>query len=437
MSVRSKLFPLLGVALVGAAFWFWQQRGHGPGSTIPAALVSRGEFRQTVTESGEIEATRAMTVSSPRVGDWGTRPQITWLADEGTQVGKGDVIARFDPSGIEKVIFQKRADLQIKEANLARTKATQRANAADMQAAVQNTQASFELARLALDELQFEADVRKREGELRFAQARNDLERSRAKIESQRVIDAEELRRIELELGQARAELEKAEEDMASLQVKAPADGLIVYERNWNTGNKFQVGDTPWPGQAIIGLPDLSEMRVKTQVNEIDISKLELKLPVGIRLDAFDGPRFRGKVSDIATLGHDKDDGSEVKVFEVHVLIDTTASILKPGMTASCEIIVQELSDTLSIPLDAVFADGEQPIVYVEAGGGWRKQPVELGLRSSDRVVVVSGLEEGARVALVDPAAASSIQGAQLEELAQPKAGSPHSRRQTRRIIVN
>ncbi len=437
MSLRSKVFSLLGAVLAVIALWFWLQRGQGPRDTIPTALVTRGPFRQTVTESGEVEATRAMSVSSPRVGDWGTRPQITWLADEGTQVAKGDVIARFDPSGIEKIIFQKRADLQIKEANLARTQATQKANAADMQAALQNTEASFELARLALDELQFEADVRKREGELRFAQARNDLERSRAKIKSQQVIDAEELRRIKLELDQARAELEKAEEDMASLEVKAPADGLIVYERNWSTNNKFQVGDTPWPGQPIIALPDLSEMRVKTQVNEIDISKLKRDLPVEIRLDAFDGPVFRGTVSDIATLGHTKEDGSDVKVFEVHVLIDTTAEILKPGMTASCEIIVQEFSDTLSIPLDAVFPEGDQTIVYVAHGGGWKKRVVELGIRASDRVVVASGLEEGARVALVNPATAHSIQGAKLEDLSRSAPEESHSRTQQVRYLID
>lgn len=437
MLARTKgLIAIAALALILVSGFSW--RGlRVTRQPIPSASVIRGAFVQSVVESGEIEATSSMTISSPRVGDWGTRPQITWLADEGTQVKEGDVIARFDPSGIEKVIFQKRAEQQIKHATLTRTEASQRATTAELQAALLNTEASFELAKLALEQLRFEAEVRRREGELRFTQAQNDLQRAKTKIESQAIIHEEEFKQLRLELDQARAELEKAEEDMASLEVRAPAEGLVVFERNWNTGNKFQVGDTPWPGQAIIGLPDLSEMRVKIEINEIDVSKLELGQPAEIRLDAFAGPVFGGRVTDIATLGRSKEDGSDVKVFEVNVLIDTTAAILKPGMTASCEIRVSEVDDTLSIPIDAVFTQGEQTIVHRAEGSGWEQVPVELGIRSDERVVLAAGLEEGDEVALIDPNNTAALTGAQLEELASQPKSSKGSSRSMRRVIVN
>ncbi|MAE70087.1 MAG: hypothetical protein CME06_06420 [Gemmatimonadetes bacterium] len=420
----------LAVVFLGAV----SLRGSGSGADgrTPTAEVEHGPFVVGISESGEIEATSSMTISSPRVGDWGSRPQITWLAEEGTQVAKGDVIARFDPSGLEKHMFQTEAELQIKEASLTRSKASQAATTAELEASVLNSEASFELAKLALDQLQFEPEVKRREGELRFAQAENDLAQARAKVSSQRIIDTEELRRVELEKEQASAELEKARQDRAALDVRAPADGLIVYERNWNTGNKFQVGDTPWPGQAIIGLPDLSEVRVKTQVNEVDISKLEVGQAVRIRLDAFEGPVFPGTVSDVATLGRRKEDGSEVKVFDVNVLIDTTAAILKPGMTASCEIIVREIEDTLTIPIDAVFREGERMTVYRADGSKWRAVPVELGARNEDRVVVASGVGASDVVALIDPNAAEDLKSAKLDELSKEGADST-PRQSTRR----
>jgi len=418
-ALRSKaLIAILLLALVGAGAVSIRRSRGGAGGQLPTARVARGPFVVSITESGEVEATRSMTISSPRVGDWGSRPQITWLADEGSRAEQGDVIARFDPSGLEKHMIHTEAELEIKKASLTRAQASQAATAAELEAALRNTEASHELAKLALEQLQFEPDVRRREGELRFAQAENDLARSRAKIGSQRIIDAEERRRLELELDQARAELEKARQDRAALDVKAAAGGLIVYERNWNTGNKFQVGDTPWPGQAIIGLPDLSEVRVKTQVNEVDISKLAVGQEVRIRLDAFEGPVFPGTVSDVATLGRRKSEGSDVKVFEVNVLIDTTATILKPGMTASCEIVVSELEDTLTLPIDAVFREGEETLVHRAKGSGWDAIPVELGARSENHAVVVSGVEEGDALALIDPRAAQDMDSATLEELA-------------------
>ena len=422
-----RIIALVALAIVFAgALSLRRSRSNADGKT-PTANVKRGSFIVDISESGEIEATKSMTISSPRVGDWGSRPQITWLAEEGAQVAKGDVIARFDPSGLEKHMFQTEAELEIKEASLTRAKASQAATTAELEASVLNTEASHELAKLALDQLRFEPAVKRREGELRFAQAENNLAQARAKVSSQRIIDTEELRRIELEKEQASAELEKARQDRAALDVQAPADGLIVYERNWNTGNKFQVGDTPWPGQAIIGLPDLSEVRVKTQVNEVDISKLEVGQSVRIRLDAFERPVFPGTVSDVATLGRRKEDGSEVKVFDVNVLIDTTAAILKPGMTASCEIVVREIEDTLTIPMDAVFREGERTIVHRADGSKWEVVPIELGARNEDRVVVASGVGENEVVALIDPRAPEDLKSAKLDALSRNGANSAPS----------
>ena len=407
-------------------------RGRGPGaSELPSSAMTRGTFVVDVTESGEVEATHSMSVSSPRVGDWGSRPQIVWLAQEGAQVEEGDPIARFDPSALEKTIFQEEADFEIKKASLTTAQASQLANMAQLEASLRNTKASRELAQLALTQLAFESEVVQREGQLRFEQAENDLAGSRQQIDSQKIIDGEEIHRLELEIRQAHAELEKAREDLASLEVKAPASGLIVYEKNWNTGNKYQVGDTPWPGAPLIGLPDLSEMRVRTQVNEIDVSKVEAGQEVEVRLDAFDGPTFRAHVEDVATLGKKRDDDSDVKVFETLVAIDTTAHMLKPGMTASCTIVVRSVPDVLSMPLDAVFKKDGSTIAYRIDGRRWKAVEVILGARNDNHVVVESGLGDSDRVALLDPTSdAASITPTDLPQKATPSpvADRPSSR---------
>lgn len=411
--MRSRFFWL---ALFPLAGWFLWPSEPTP-SDLPSVGVTHGLFRVTIVESGEVEATRSMTVSSPRVGDWGSRPQITWLAPEGSQVESGDILARFDPSGLEKAIFQQKSEVQIKQAVQTRTQASQTAVLAALEAQLSNSEASFELAELEKRQLAFESEVQRRQGELRFTQASNSLAQARQKIESQRIIDSEELRRIEIEIQQAQAGLEKAREDMASLEVAAPAAGLIVYQTNWGNGKKFQVGDTPWPGQPIIGLPDLSEMQVATQVNEVDVSKVSPGQKVEVRLDAFPDLAYPGHVADVATLGRKKSENSEVNVFRVQVRIDTTSNLLKPGMSASCEIEISRVDGALSIPLDAVFGDQDAPEVFRLQGRDWKARIVSLGHRSTDAVVVTSGLDAHDRILLFDPTDPTDFRGERLEDL--------------------
>jgi len=54
----------------------------------------------------------------------------------------------------------------------------------------------------------------------------------------------------------------------------SPDKGITIKEDNWNTGQKWAVGDQPYSGSKIIELPDLSEMRAEVKINEVDVSKV-------------------------------------------------------------------------------------------------------------------------------------------------------------------
>jgi multidrug efflux pump subunit AcrA (membrane-fusion protein) len=171
----------------------------------------------------------------------------------------------------------------------------------------------------------------------------------------------------------------------------------------------MQVNDEVWRGYEIIGIPDLSLMQAVIPVNEVDIAKIGNGMKTYIRLDAYPDTAFSGTVEDIAALARNKERDSKVKVFDVTVVLSETDEILMPGMTVSCEIIINELQDVRFVPLDAVFHKDNQTIVYKKNGSDFTPEIIATGAENDDYVVVTDGLQEGDEVAMVDPALISVL----------------------------
>ena len=145
---------------------------------------------------------------------------------------------------------------------------------------------------------------------------------------------------------------------------------------------------------------------------------------VEIRLDAFPESLFTGSVTSVATLAKERGEQNPAKVFEVTVVVENNSPILRPGMTASARIIVDELPDRLWIPVDAVFSADDTTVVYRLEGGSLLKTRVALGPKNENAVVVEHGLSVGDLVSLVEP-------GVRLETLTtEPteRPGKPKSR---------
>jgi HlyD family secretion protein len=91
------------------------------------------------------------------------------------------------------------------------------------------------------------------------------------------------------------------------------------------------VGDQTWSGNILINLPDLSELKVKAEVNEVDISKIKIGQKVLVKLDAFSDTSFNGTVTHVANLANFKEGSNKIKVFPIEILIEGTSDKLMPG----------------------------------------------------------------------------------------------------------
>ena len=370
---------------------------------IATAAVDRGEFIIDLGARGEIDALNSTNVSVPRMRRRRSL-QIVDMAEEGIIVKKGDFLIQLDTSESEQKVEEAKDELANAKAQLESEKATIASNMAQLESQLESEKYSYEQAELSLKMMQFEAEAKKQEYQLNMKKAEVALAQAKEKIKSQGIIDRATIMKAELNVRQAEMELKEAEQALDQLTLRAPIDGLVVYREIWSgTGlKKVQVGDTPWPGMPVIGIPDLSIMQAKMTVNEVDISKLEKDQNAIITVDALEGKTYYGKVTRVAALAR-REESTNVKVFDVEVTLDSTDGELRPGMTCGCQIITGRIQDVMSIPLQAVFQREDTTVVYVMGSRSPRLREVTIGVQSSDRIVILAGLEEGEKVCLRDP----------------------------------
>jgi HlyD family secretion protein len=370
---------------------------------IHTAPVKKGVFHIEIVETGEIKATNAINISSPALAWRFGQMKINKIVEDGQEVSVGDTTIIFDPSEVEKARIDAEANLEIAKAELEKMKAEHDGKIHELEADLKTALIDLEISTIELEQASYEADITKREIQLNLDKSRISLDKAKDEIENQKKIHKEtELQQI-LKINQFQAELNEAERSLQSLTVVSPASGIAILRDNWATGNKWQIGDQTWSGNPLIDLPDLREMKVTIDINEVDISKINLGQDVEIKLDAFADTTYSGEVNLIPSLAKYKRRDSKIKIFPVEILVRGSSKKLMPGITVSCKIIVDKIDDVLYIPLEAIHKKENIEFVYVKSGSTYNKVEVATGLANNDFIIIDKGLKENDLVALSDP----------------------------------
>jgi len=370
---------------------------------IETYRVKRGEFLSSVTETGELAAVNSVMINAPSI-DWRFgQLKIIQLVEDGAQVQAGDTLIEFDKAEVEKAIVDAKAEIEIAEAELRKTRAQQASQLEGLEADLERTRLQYRISELNLQKATYESDIRKKEIELELEIAAISLEKAQEEIDNQKAVNAEEISKLNLQLNQLQSRLNEANQTLAKLTVVSPAPGIAIIEENRATDQKIAVDDQLWPGWPMISLPDLSRMKAEVPINEVEIAKIDTSLESYIRMDAFPDTAFHGRVTDVATLARAKERNSNVKVFDVVVVLDENDATLMPGMTVSCQIILDRIEGILYIPLEGLFHKNGRDLVYVADGNAFEAREVVIGEQNQDFVIITEGLQESERVALIDP----------------------------------
>lgn len=296
---------------------------------------------------------------------------------------------------------------------------------------------------------QAELDLRTKRAENDAVQkAYNELYYAAREEGTDEAWDAANAKLIELETSRLNLEIAQDAYDdavatAAGRTVKAPASGSVV-ALNAVTGASVGTGGTTSSGAEgggsgpLVQIADLSQMTVKVQVNEVDISRIAVGQAARVTFSALPGTMLDAQVTRISTTATADPYGGSggVVTYDVELLIPEPAPELKPGMTASVEILMQSVPDALTVPVSALMTDdGVSYYVYVMGDPETEtveRRDVTVPAQSDTTAVIEGDVSEGDLVVLdpfsVDPTSvgdAAAVGASELDGAGAATADAP------------
>ena len=200
--------------------------------------------------------------------------------------------------------------------------------------------------------------------------------------------------------------LEQAENQLRETTISAPSSGIVILYEAFRDGQnrKPRMGDAVFQNQPILYLPDISAMVVKTNIREVDLHKVRTGQPCSITVDAYPDKNLEGSVSFIGALASGKGGGSSgAKYFQMTVAVASNDSELRPGMTARVNILTEQVENTLTLPLYAVFEENNGFYCFRSEDKTIEKIYLTTGRRNEDFIEILNGIEEFDLISTIRP----------------------------------
>ncbi len=406
MRLSRKQWTLLGAGILVLGIpgaWLLARAPDDADASI-VSQAKRGEFKVTVTTSGELRAIKFVQISVPQNAQQANQYQmkISSIVPEGTVVKAGDIVAELDRSGIATQASNVSLALQKAQAVYEQAMLDSTLNLSKAREDMRTMELTLEEKKLAKEQSVYEAPTVRRQAEIDLEKAQRALAQAKLDYKTRTEQAEAKMREVGADRDRQKNLLAIVTDVMANFTIRAPAPGMVTYVKEWNGKKKVSGSQVNAWEPAVATLPDLTQMESITYVNEIDVRKIAVGQAAELTLDSDPSKRLKGKVTSVANMGEQRPN-QDSKVFEVRILIEQADTTLRPGMTTGNAIETLSVADVLSIPLEAVSSDGGVPFVYKQTGGRVVKQEVATGAMNDDEVVVSKGLEEGDRVLLSPP----------------------------------
>lgn len=402
---RKRKWWLFGITLAvltaaGAAAYQFSRRGP-EGIAVETEPAEKRTIVQKVSATGRIQPSTQVNISadvSAKITKLGVR--------EGDRVEKGDFLLELDSERYVALLESAQASLRVGQAN------------------AQVIQENLSKAEKDL--------VRTRELFAQELETQSALDSAAATYEA----DKARLRSATDQIGQARAALKQAQDDLSKTRIYAPISGTIS-RLNKEVG-EIALG-SQFQADVILELSNLAGMEALVDVDENDVVLLSVGDPAVIEVDALPGETLVGEVTEIANSAKVTGSGTadQKAEFEVKIAVRDTNSRLRPGMTATADVTTETREQVIGVPIQAVAVrtpeqlktgtgskdgkeapvataaaapaepagtgwtpdrDGFVQVVFVVADGKARAKQVRTGIQSDSHIEILEGLEPGEQV---------------------------------------
>lgn len=434
VAVRLLLGVLLLVGLGGAVWGVQALFTSAPEEDYLTCRAQLAEFNFDITERGELESSASLEVRCEVESKNSNGTKIIEIVPEGTTVKAGDLLVRFDDSGLRN----DRAEQEIK-LNTQTAAVTQAKNELD----------AAELAKREYELGTFPQEKQKAESELfvakeNLSRAEESLAHKRRLVSkgfaTQTALDAEffavakfrrelavadtklnvlevytqvkTLRKHETDIDTAKVKLlaEEAklkieqekltliDEQIQKCVVRASRAGQVIYDHSqdrWG-GNEHVIkeGTFVYERRVVIEMPDPAKMQVLAKIPESRIDKLKPGMTASIEIEGLPGVQLAGVVTKVNAFPAEGNwYNSSVKQYETTIDIPNPPAGLRPGMTAQVSIRAEHLDSALQVPLLAVAEiNGGHYCLHRRADGSLVPKPVLLGSSNEKHLVITQGL---------------------------------------------
>jgi HlyD family secretion protein len=454
------------VAAVGLALWPRGGARSEQERELRAAQVEAADFYITVRVTGVMEAAQVnpvvCMVGGASRGRGGGGTKIVWKLDDGARVKEGDIILKLDATEAQDGVSDLEVELAEAEENVRSAEADATKKLENARAGLKKAEEALRLARAqnkaALEKAEAELEYQEKEREVARGEvakrkrlfeekliprteveSAEDEERQRqfawekaqralaraeedvAMVEDLRQMDIEkaklELAEAETSLDQSvanakrsleatRVNLEDARSSLDATEVRAPASGLLLLERNWR-GEPLRVGDDVGEGRRLASVIDPADMWVRCDIPEADIERVDVGQQAAVLVPGLGGMSLPGRVKAIDNLARERQwyEGGIAgkKVFAALIELTERSDDLRPGMGATVEIKLEHIGEGMAVPVEAVFPAKGGAVVYQKRGEQYHAVPVTVKSRNELQASVSGELEVGDMVACERP----------------------------------
>jgi len=288
------------------------------------------------TSAAEARAIQAPLLAGQQVGSL----TITKLVASGTRVRKGDLLVEFDRQAQLRDSIDRQAESTTQNENVLEAKAKEEAAVAKDETEIKQAESALSKAKLEMQkvELLSRIDAEKAREDLDEAEA--TLTQLKTTFQLKRKAAQASIRILEIQRDRTRETMLHAQANAALMQIRAPIDGLVVFNTIWKQGHmgEVQEGDQVRPGVPFLQVIDPSRMEVHVPVNQEDLLRLRVGQQVAVHLDAYPDLTFPGRLDSIDPLGQKGDFSAQLRKFSASFSIQGSDPRLMPDLSAAVDL---------------------------------------------------------------------------------------------------